>query len=119
MSAFPRRYFDDDVLTRRELADRLQCEPTVTYRWTTCPRLRVGRECRFIWGDVLRWLEERETATPVAGTRRAPSPTTGRGQVFRMPHRSGVTRDAQGHDRVTMRRVARGSGRIPGGHDAA
>src|SRR5438128_1733602 len=99
MSALSRRFFDDDVLTRAQLAERLQCDVAATYRWTTCPRLRVGREHRFIWGQVLRWLEERDTTTPAAGARRARSSSTGRGRVFDMPHRSGHSRDAEGRDR--------------------
>jgi hypothetical protein len=121
MSALPRRYFDDDVLTRAQLAERLQCDLAVTYRWPDCPRLRVGRECRFVWGEVLEWLRARDVSTSSSTSRRrgGGGSSTGHGQVFRMPHRAGGSGDAEGRDPVTMRLAEGGSGVLPEGHDAA
>jgi hypothetical protein len=90
VSALPNRYHCDDVLTREQLAGRLQVDAAATYRWRDCPRLRVGREYRFVWGDVLDWLAARDTA-PLehAASSRSRMAAAGRGAVFQMPHRAG------------------------------
>jgi hypothetical protein len=85
----PADWHPNDVLNRRQLADRLQVDASATYRWRECPRFQVGREQRFIWGDVLDWLRARSTADATASRRRGSSTSTGRGQVFSMPHRAG------------------------------
>jgi hypothetical protein len=90
VSALPTRYCADDVLTRDQLAERLQVDVAATYRWRQCPRLRVGREHRFVWGDVLDWLTSRDAADPTTTSSAVRRTSTGRGGVFAMPHRRGA-----------------------------
>jgi hypothetical protein len=85
----PADWHSNDVLTRGQLAARLQVDPSVTYRWRECPRFQVGREQRFIWGDVLDWLRNRSRADTTASRSLGSSTSTGHGQVFSMPHRAG------------------------------
>lgn len=117
MNALPNRFCADDVLTREQLAKRLQVDVAATYRWRECPRLRVGREHRFVWGDVVDWLRLRDTQTSTPPRRPAGrTSSTGRGAVFEMPHRAGHSRDAEGRDRIAKPFGGAGSGRLPEGH---
>lgn len=91
MSATAHRFPADAVLTRAELADWLQVPVATTYRLDGIPCRRVGREYRFPVGAVLRWLEggDAAAAAPAQLERDRGCTSSGRGQVFAMPHRSG------------------------------
>jgi Helix-turn-helix domain len=57
------RYACDDVLTVEEVAERLKVPQKTIYGLRDCPRFRVGRESRYLWGDVLEYLKGRSTST--------------------------------------------------------
>ena len=104
MSTLPLQFHADDLLTVGELADRLKTKRAAIYRLSAagCPALRVGRELRFLWGDVLDWLDERSTRVT---TERA------------VPLRRGTPRDASPVETVfSMRKRAR-SGLLPEGRE--
>lgn len=62
------RYAVDEVLTVDEVAARLKVPVKTIYGLRGCPRFRVGRESRYVWGEVLDYLRSRSTATnPASG----------------------------------------------------
>jgi hypothetical protein len=80
------RWCQDDVLTVDQVAERLQVDPRCVYRMNL-PRLRVGKENRYIWGEVLDGL-------PRAGGQPAAPPTgsasSGRGLVHEFRRQRGA-----------------------------
>ncbi len=58
----------DDILTRDEVAARLKIKPRQVQR-LGIPCINLGRKTpRYLWGDVLKELEERRS-TPAARSR--------------------------------------------------
>lgn len=88
------RYCLDDMLTVEQLCQRLpETTPGMVYRWTDCPRYRTGKRNLYMWGEVLTYLRNRAAPTPggAATARKRPAAV---GQVFSMPHRTGVQADS-------------------------
>ena len=50
-----------EILTEKELLDLLQVSRTTMWnlRKSGLPFIKVGREYRYIWGDVLAWLKDK------------------------------------------------------------
>jgi excisionase family DNA binding protein len=60
---------DEELLSVKELADRLGVGPMWVYIRTSpqgtrggIPHLKVGRFCRFRWSEVLHWIESGKAA---------------------------------------------------------
>jgi predicted DNA-binding transcriptional regulator AlpA len=58
-----------EILTRAQVAERLQVKPTWVYEQTRkrtgvnadpFPYIKMGRYLRFDWNDVLAWLERQK-----------------------------------------------------------
>jgi excisionase family DNA binding protein len=58
----------EPILTREQLAERLQLEPSTVYELTRrrnkhpLPAMKAGKVLRFYWSDVERWLRGEEVA---------------------------------------------------------
>lgn len=55
---------EQEVLTPAEAAERTKASLTQVYRWAAepgCPVFRLGKQkgVRFLWPQLLQWLEER------------------------------------------------------------
>jgi predicted DNA-binding transcriptional regulator AlpA len=102
VNALSHQFHADDLLTADELAGRLKAKRSAVYRMSAagCPALKVGKELRFLWGDVLDWLEERSA-------RNASEPV--------VPHRRGTRRDTQAMETVFSMRTRAASGALPEG----
>ncbi len=102
MSALPQQFHADDLLTIDELANRLKAKRAAVYRMRSagCPALKVGKELRFLWGDVLDWLAGRST-------RDASEPA--------VPLRRGTSRNTQAAETVFSMRKRAASGALPEG----
>lgn len=65
-----------DLLTAREVADRLGFRTETVLRWARdgeLPSLKVRRAVRFREVDVEAWLSEQERATPTRGVLATPN----------------------------------------------
>lgn len=66
ISALSPTNYPEPILTREQVADRLQLPPSTIYELTRrrnarpMPVLRVGKYLRFRWSDIERWLASYE-----------------------------------------------------------
>jgi excisionase family DNA binding protein len=65
----PQRALDPEpILTREQVAERLQLEPSTVYELTRrrnkrpLPAMKAGKVLRFYWSDVERWLKGEDVA---------------------------------------------------------
>ena len=62
----------DELLTVGEMAERLRVPVSWIYNYSrrkgpgSIPVVRVGKYCRFVEADVLRWLEQKQTRAEAA-----------------------------------------------------